>query len=364
MTAVPERGHAILSASSSKQWLNCPPSARLREMFPEEPSEAAGEGTLAHKFCELKLRRLFLEPGMGEKGFKSKLGKLKKEPHYNPEMERFTDEYADYVQQIAYGYPTAPYVAVEKRVDYGHVAPEGFGTADCILLQGTDLHVIDFKYGKGIVVEAEGNSQMALYALGALKAYGLIYPVERVSFHIVQPRARNFSRWETTAQELGSWAEPVVKPAARLAYAGGGEFHQGKWCDDCFCRIAGTCRARAEANAPVLQGQVDPATGKMREEALLANEEIGRLLPLLQMAEPWIKKVKKAAVAKLLAGEAIPGWKLVEGRSNRRLTDAREPKGAPTLAPEEDKRPLYAQEATPEEDFGGSHAYQEGEELC
>ena len=150
MTAALARNHAILSASSSKQWLNCPPSARLRDRFPEETSEAAAEGTLAHRFCELKLRRLFLEPGMAEKEFKSRLGKLKKEPHYSPEMERFTDEYADYVQQIAYGYPAAPYVAVEKRVDYGHVAPEGFGTADCIILQGKDLHIVDFKYGRGL----------------------------------------------------------------------------------------------------------------------------------------------------------------------------------------------------------------------
>lgn len=409
MTAALARNHAILSASSSKQWLNCPPSARLRERFPEETSEAAAEGTLAHRFCELKLRRLFLEPGMAEKEFKSRLGKLKKEPHYSPEMERFTDEYADYVQQIAYGYPAAPYVAVEKRVDYGHVAPEGFGTADCIILQGKDLHIVDFKYGKGVVVSAEGNSQLALYALGAIRAYRLIYPVERVCCHIVQPRVRNFSQWETSVENLEAWAEDVVKPSSQAAYAGAGEFFQGEWCDSCFCCIAGTCRARAAENAPVLQEQVDAATGTMKDGALLSNEEIGRLLPLLQMAEPWIKKVKKAAVAKLMSGEAIPGWKLVEGRSNRYLTDAKaayaalvkagykkamfyeqtplpltqaeklitkedyetilapfvgKPKGAPALAPETDSRPPYQAQMTPEEDFGGGNAYQEGGELC
>lgn len=409
MTAVSERGHALLSASSSAQWLNCPPSARLREQYPEGTSEAAEEGTLAHKFCELKLRRLFIEPGMAEKGYKERLRELKKEPRYSPEMERYTDEYADYVQRIAYGYPAAPYVAVEKRVDYGHVAPEGFGTADCIILCGADLHVVDFKYGKGIVVHAEENSQLSLYALGALQAYGLIYPIEQVHLHIVQPRVHNFSQWATTAQELGVWAEEVARPAARLAYAGEGGFHQGRWCDDCFCCAAGTCRARAEENAPVLQAQVDPATGKMREEALLTDEEIGRLLPLLVMAEPWIKKVKKAAVSKLLAGEAIPGWKLVEGRSNRQLTDTKaayaalvkagykkamfyeqvplpltqaeklitkgdyetilapfveKPKGAPTLAPEDDKRPAYQAGTAPEEDFGGGNTYKEGDVPC
>lgn len=408
ITAV-ERAHAVLSASSSKQWLNCPPSARLRERFPQEPSDAAREGTLAHQFCELKLRKLFLEPGMPDKTYKAEIGKLKKEESFSSEMERYTDEYADYVKGIAYGYPSAPYIAVEKRVDYSHVAPEGFGTADCILLYGTEMHVVDFKYGKGITVSAEGNSQMVLYALGALKAYGVIYPIDTVRFHIVQPRVRNFSKWETSVKELNAWADAVVKPAAQKAYEGSGEFCQGTWCDDCFCCVAGICRARAEENAPVLRSQVDSRTGQMRSEEVLTNEEIGELLPLLLKAEPWIRKVKKAALSKLLAGEAIPGWKLVEGRSNRELTDSKaayaalvkagykkamfyeqaplpltqaeklitkedydsilarfivKPKGAPALAPEDDKRPPYVKDATPEEDFGGDNVYKEGGAVC
>ena len=409
MITAAERTHAVLSASSSKQWLNCPPSARLRERFPQEPSDAAREGTLAHQFCELKLRKLFLEPGMPDKTYKAEIGKLKKEELYSSEMEHYTDEYAEYVKEIAYGYPSAPYITVEKKVDYSHVAPEGFGTADCILLHGDEMHVVDFKYGKGIAVSAEGNSQMALYALGALKAYGLIYPVDKVYLHIIQPRLRNFSRWRTSVKELNAWAEAVVKPAAQKAYEGGGQFHQGAWCDDCFCCVAGTCRARAEENVPVLKAQVDPGTGQMRSEELLTNEEIGGLLPLLQKAEPWIKKVKKAALSKLLAGETIPGWKLVEGRSNREFTDSKaayaalikagykkamfyeqvplpltqaeklitkedydsilakfiiKPKGTPALAPEGDKRPPYVKDTTPEEDFGGGNAYKEGGTIC
>ncbi len=362
---------------------------------------------MAHQFCELKLRKLFLEPGMPEKDYKAGLNKLRKGKHFSTEMERYTDEYRDYVQQIAYQYPSAPYITVEKRVDYSYIAPEGFGTADCIVMYGTELHVVDFKYGKGIVVEAEGNCQMALYALGALQAYGLIFPIDTVHFHIVQPRVKNFSQWTTSVRDLNAWAETVVRPAAQKAYEGGGEFQQGKWCDDCFCCAAGTCRARADANAPVLQAQVDPATGKMKEEALLTNEEIGKLLPLLMMAEPWIKKVKKAALAKLLAGEEVPGWKLVEGRSNRSLTDPKaaygalikagykkamfyeqvpvplteaeklitkeeynsilapfivKPKGAPALALEGDKRPDYVKDSTPEEDFGGANAYKKGDQ--
>lgn len=408
MTANAGRGHAVLSASSSKQWIHCTPSARLREQFPETASDAAEEGTLAHSFCELKLRKIFLEPGMPDKAYKAELNKLKKEKHYSAEMDRYTDEYTDYVQQIAYGCTTTPYVAVEKKVDYEHVAPEGFGTADCIILHGADLHVIDFKYGKGVVVDAEGNSQLALYALGALQAYALIYPVENVHLHIVQPRVKNFSRWTTTVTDLVAWGNGTVKRAAEKAYAGDGEFRQGKWCDDCFCCIAGTCKARAKENLPVIQANADPVTGRMRD-AVLSNEELGKMLPLLIAAEPWIKKVKKAAMDKLLAGESVPGWKLVEGRSNRELTDSKaayaalvkagykkamfyeqvplpltavekiitkedfetilapfieKPKGKPTLAPEEDKRPLYVANNTPEEDFGGENIYKEGETVC
>lgn len=405
MTGGAGRAHAILSASGSKQWIHCPPSARLQEQFPQETSGAAEEGTLAHKICELKLRKLFLEPGMAEKEYKADMGRLKKESCYNPEMERYTDEYTDYVQKLAYGYPAAPYIAVEKRVDYSHVAPEGFGTADCILLYGTELHIVDFKYGKGIVVRAEGNSQMGLYALGAIKSYALIYPIETVYFHIIQPRVHNFSQWSTSVDDLTMWAESIVKPAAQLAYKGEGEFCQGTWCDDCFCSAAGTCRARARENMEVLQSQADPVTGRMNEDAVLTNEEIGRLLPFLFLAEPWIKKVKRAAISRLLAGEGIPGWKLVEGRSNRILTNPKaaygalvkagykkamfyeqvplplteaeklitkeeydailapyieKPQGAPTLAPEDDKRPIYVK-STPEADFGGENTYKEGE---
>ena len=150
MTAALARNHAILSASSSKQWLNCPPSARLRERFPEETSEAAAEGTLAHRFCELKLRRLFLEPGMAEKEFKSRLGKLKKEPHYSPEMERFTDEYADYVQQIAYGYPAAPYVAVENGWITGTWPRRGSGQRTALSSRGRICISWTLNTGRGL----------------------------------------------------------------------------------------------------------------------------------------------------------------------------------------------------------------------
>lgn len=397
-----EKAHALLSASGAKKWINCPPSARLEGQFEEQSSTYADEGSLAHEICELKLRKTFLEP-MGDKTYKSALNKFKKHELYNPEMERYTEEYLDYVKAIAMGYDTAPTVAVEKKVDYSHVAPEGFGTADCIILHGNELHVIDFKYGKGVPVNASGNPQMALYAIGAIAAYGIFYPIEKVFFHIVQPRINNFSKWETTVAELQKWCEVIVKPAAELAFKGEGKFKPGEWCDSCFCNAAGCCRARANEHMSLMEYQ-NPETGNLPEAPLLTNEEVGAILAKAQYLAKWVEKIKAYALSELLKGNPVPGWKAVEGRSNRvikdmdaaykelikagykkavlynqvpvTLTEAEKliskddynsilekyierPKGKPTLAPESDKREAIQLKTTAEDAFGGNNTYKE-----
>ena len=409
-----ERTHALLSASSAKRWLNCPPSARLCESFPDPESQAAREGTLAHDIVELKLRRLFTEPGMPETVYKRQLNKLKKHELYAPEMERYTDEYVEYIQGIAYGYTSVPTVALEKKVDYGHIAPEGYGYADCIILCGSDLHVVDFKYGKGILVSAkeqkegrelpEGNAQLALYALGAIRAYRMFYPIERVRLHIVQPRLKNFSSWDTTVAELESWGKWVAKIAA-LAYKGEGNFKQGPWCDDNFCPAAGCCRHRAKENL-ALEDLGNAETGDLPLPPLLSNEEVGAIISRAQYLAKWVKKLERHAVSAIVSGEEIPGWKLVEGRSNRAFADAADamkklqaagykkallynqvplsvteaevlvskedfasilvpcitkPKGKPALAPDTDPRPAYQLKPDAEEAFGGENSYKEGQ---
>ncbi|MFZ2537886.1 MAG: DUF2800 domain-containing protein [Oscillospiraceae bacterium] len=187
-----EREHALLSASSSHRWLACTPSVRLEEQFEEKPSEFAEEGTLAHSICELKLRKKFLEP-MGPSTFTRRMNKLKAQELYQEEMQGYTDKYIDYISEIVYGLPSPPTVAIEKKVDYSEYAPEGFGTSDCSIVYGNTLHIIDFKYGKGIPVSAEDNPQMKLYALGALKDYAMIYGIETVHITIVQPRLDSIS---------------------------------------------------------------------------------------------------------------------------------------------------------------------------
>lgn len=392
-----ERDHALLAASSAKKWLNCPPSARLEDLFPDKSSEAAAEGTLAHAMGELKLRKLFIEVAMTDRTYKSRLNKLKKDPLYQEEMDRFTDQYVEYVSKIAYSYPSTPYIAIEKKIDYSSIAPEGFGTADCVILSSNECHVIDLKYGKGVPVHAEDNPQLSLYAIGVITAYQMFYPIEKVTLHIVQPRLDNFSSWETTAAYLKSWAEEIVKPAALLAFEGRGEFKQGDWCDGCFCRAAATCKHRAEANL-----QLKEYEGK--EPPLLSNEDVGFILEKAQFLAKWVKKLESYALDQLVKGDEIPGWKIVEGRSNRAFSDVDKalkalqtagydrallyeskplpltevektigkedfknilspyiikPKGAPTLALQGDKRPEMILNTTATEDFGGNNAYKE-----
>ena len=397
-----EREHALLSASSAHKWLNCTPSARLEDKLPDTAGVAAAEGTLAHSLCELKLTKIFTDQNMTTRTYNSRLKKLKEDSLYQPEMDRFTDEYVEYVKEIAFSMPAAPTMMVEKRLDYSAYAPEGFGTGDCVMLQGTELHIVDFKYGKGVPVKAEGNPQLALYALGALAEYGFIYPVEKIVLHIVQPRISNIDRWETTAEEIMAWGG-WVKERAELAYKGEGEFHEGTWCDSCFCKIAGTCRHRAEKHLQLMETAMGN-DNLVTDHSTLSDEEIGAILKKAQFLASWVKKLESYAQNRLLVGGQIPGWKLVEGRSNRTFTDTEaafraiveagydrallyeekpialteaeklvdkkvwdtvaasyvvKPQGKPTLVPADDKRPEYKPKTDAQSAFGGDNKYKE-----
>lgn len=186
--------HAVLSASGAHKWLNCPPSARLEAAMPDAGSEYAAEGRLAHAIAELKLRKAFMK--MKPAQYKAAMTALRRDAFYQEEMQEYTDMYRDFVQGLARSMKHAPYVAVEKRLDYSVWVPGGFGTGDCILLCGETLHVVDFKYGRGVPVSACDNPQMMLYALGAYEAYKLLYPICFVRLSVVQPRLNSQSDWE------------------------------------------------------------------------------------------------------------------------------------------------------------------------
>lgn len=391
-----ERAHALLSASGAMKWINCPPSARLEEKFPEQTSEYAEEGTLAHNICELKLRKLFTETGMSDATYKRRLNKLKKHEKYQKEMDGHTDAYVEYISGIAYSCQPAPSIAIEKRLEYGAYAREGFGKADCIIIAGTHLHVVDFKYGKGIPVYADHNPQMLMYALGAVSTYGFIYPIQQISVHICQPRVKEeASCFTISLEELVEWGETIVKPAAQLAWDGAGEFKQGDWCDKCFCKAGGCCEHRAEENLQILD-RADMPVGA------LSVSEIGEILTKGKFLVAWYKKVEKYAMDSLMKGYEIPGWKVVEGRSIREITDVdaafdalvqagyeedllysskpitltevealidkehkailepyiNKPQGKPTLAEVSDSRKTFV-DTSAEQAFGGENMYKE-----
>lgn len=309
-----KRDHALLSASSAHRWLACTPSAKLEEQFPDTTSEAAREGTLAHELAELKLRSYFYTTDFGKRKLNAAIKKLQKEELWQEEMMGYTDLYLDYIKTVALADRTRGTAEIEKRVDFGQWVPGGFGTADCLLLKGKQLHVIDFKYGKGVPVSAENNPQMMLYALGARDLYSLLYHFEEFHLHIIQPRIDNVSEWVCTEEELLAFGA-YAKERAALAIEGAGEFCPGE--RQCrFCRAKATCRARSEENVRLA---FSPDKGKL--PPLISSEDAGRYLSLGEDVKKWLEDLKEWALGECLAGREVPGWKAVEGRGSRDWTD-------------------------------------------
>lgn len=306
------RAHALLSASSAHRWLVCTPSARLEEQFPDTTSDAAKEGTLAHELAELKLRSYFYTVDFGKRKLNNAIKKLKTRELWNDEMLNYTDDYLDYVKNIALAFDDLPYAALERRVDFKEWVPDGFGTADCILISSNILHVIDFKYGKGVPVSAEQNPQMMLYALGAYGTYRMLYPIKEIRMSIVQPRLTNGnSDFSIPLEKLLEFGD-FVKRQAAIATEGRGEFNPGE--SQCrFCRARQQCRARSDYNVrQAFGGELPP---------LITNEEVGERLQRLVDVVKYQKDLQEYALKECLAGKEVKGWKAVEGRGSRDWTD-------------------------------------------
>lgn len=351
--------HAVLSASSSKQWLHCPPSARLQESFPNDSSVYAEEGTWAHELGEYKIKKYLHE--------------RKKRPQsefLTEEIDQATDVYADFVITIIEEMKwngSEPLCLVEERLDFSHIVPDGFGTGDMVII-GKDedgrglLHICDYKNGKGVFVDADHNSQMMLYAIGALNAYGYIYGIETVRMSIIQPRLENISTFEMTADDLRAWGESI-RPIAKMAFEGKGEQHPGDWCR--FCRAKPVCKACMEEALSLareefldleegaLSEQVeetdataayspDGSAPVFRSPGLVSFQELVKVLPMLNRISSWIE-----SVFAFVSGEAInhgvpvEGYKVVEGRSRRVFTDT---KAVADMAVQNGYTDIYKQE--------------------
>ena len=303
---MPPKGHAILSASSSDRWLHCPPSARLCESYDDKGSNYAAEGTDAHALCEFKLRQaLGMEATDPTENLK----------WFNEEMSDCATGYAAYVlEQVEAAKQTCtdPVVLIEQRVDFSRWVESGFGTADCIIIADGTLQIIDYKHGLGVLVSAEENPQMQCYALGALDLFDGIYDINSVRMTIYQPRRDNVSTYEISKDELYRWADEVLKPTADLAFAGDGNFLCGEWCG--FCKAKHECRARADAN-------MELARYDFKLPPLLTDEEVEEILVRADDLVTWAADIKEYALQQAISGKKWNGWKLVEGRSNRRYTN-------------------------------------------
>ena len=375
------RAHARLNASSSHRWMMCPPSVKLSEQFEDKPSPYAEEGTFLHELCELKLHRYLGD--MTADLIEQQYAEHRDNDFYSDEAESVTDEYVAFcietIEAVRLSCPD-PLIMVEHRLDYSEYVPEGYGTGDLVIVADGVIEVIDFKGGRGVRVEAQRNSQLMLYGLGALLEFDTLYDIRSVRMTIVQPRLSNASTYEMTADDLIRWADSEVRPKAQLAYEGRCEFCAGEWCR--FCKARYTCRKRSEYHMRL-------AERDFRQPDLLSDEEIADILPVAESLNSWVQDLLSYATQEAVGGKSWPGYKLVAGRSVRRYTSEAEvikaateagytdiykttllgvgdlekrmgrkrfsevlgryiikPAGAPTLVPESDPRKPYSDAAS------------------
>ena len=380
--------HATVGPSKASQWLTCTPSIRMEEGIPERESPYAAEGTLAHRLGELLLRERW-----EGKDITAELAEVQADPLYSGDMGEHLEGYADFIEERmaeAKSHCPDPRIYIEQQVDVSEYIPEGFGTTDCAIIADGLMDVIDLKYGTGVPVSAENNAQMKIYGLGCYLAFSLFYDIQTIRLTIYQPRLDSVSVWSISVEDLLTWAENELKPKAALAWAGEGECNPGeKQCR--WCRAAPICTALKEY-------QMELAKYDFAEPRTMSPEEVAEVMDRLPSLLAWAEQVKAYALdAALNGGTTFPGYKIVEGRSNRKYADEdaiaaalrklgfkvadiykpkellgitameklvgkkrfgevagqyiTKPAGDPTLVPESDKRPPMNTAAQAAEDF-------------
>lgn len=381
--------HALLSPSAASRWLNCTRSARLEEQYPDRAGEAAKEGTLAHALSELLLSEKLGR--IKKAAFKKQFAAIQKDELYNEAMLDHADAYAVFVMERyseAQAHTSDALIFLEQKLNLTDYVPEGFGTGDAVIIANHTMDIIDLKYGKGVLVSADQNKQMMLYGLGALREFDFIYDIQHVRMTIHQPRIDNYSSFELPVPDLRKWASDELVPLAKLAFAGEGEFNPGAHCQ--FCKARAVCKANADMNLEI-------AKYEFEEAILLDDTDIADILNRAATFKSWLTSVEEHALNEAVNNEKKwPGYKLVEGRSNRKYMDEKlvadkllqagfaedliytkkvlgitamekeigkkvfntelndliiKPPGKPTLVPESDKRPEYNSTESAKADF-------------
>ena len=303
--------HALLSPSAAHRWLNCTPSVRLEEGIEDKGSDFAAEGTLAHAICEQKLLTLLGRPhDEADKEIEELSPK-----YHSGEMDEYTDTYKAIVMEkynaAKVNTPDAQ-LLVEVRLDFRSFLQDSFGTADAVIIADDLMEIIDFKYGKGVKVSAFQNPQMRIYALGALDEFLLEYNIKRVRMTIVQPRIDNISEDEMPVSSLIKWRDEVLRPASELAFRGDGEQKPGEWCR--FCKVKASCKALATLATKTCNED-------FKNPRLISDEDIPKLLPLIPVLKSWMDDFTVFSLERAMAGAHLEGYKVVEGRSIRQVTD-------------------------------------------
>lgn len=383
------RKHAILSASGASRWMNCTPSARIEERIKESRSIHADEGTLAHEFANFELEKYF--DRITEKEYNREIKKLRKNPLYYDGMEDEVAKYTEYVIEVFnvanQNTPGGATIQIEEKLDFSHIVEQGFGTGDSIVIADGIMEITDLKFGIGVKVFAEENPQLKLYGLGALRIFDLAYDIHTVRLTIFQPRLDHVDSWDIPIEDLQKWAEEEVKPKSQLAYEGEGELKVGDWCK--FCKAKAMCRAMADHNLAL-------AKHEFRDPHRLSEEEFLEIYSQIDLLVDWASSIGKFMLSEAIDGKEWSGFKVVEGRSNRKWSDEDQvieilkglgysdsqiskstlkgiadieklvgkndfapklsdkvikPQGAPTLVPESDKRPAMGIEQA-KRDFG------------
>jgi len=309
------RKHAKLSASGAHRWMKCTASPTLEQKYPDQSSDFALEGTVAHELADIILSHDFgLIP---ENQYTRKLKRWKGHRLYGgAEMDRYVAKYVDYVHE-KYGEAAAKsdatFVEIEERLDFSHIVPKGFGTGDGLIVSEETIYVIDLKYGRGVKVDAKDNPQLMLYGVGALKAVELYCEPQEVVLCVFQPRLNHTSEHTISVEELSQWAEQTVKPIAKRAYHNEDtEFSPGPHCR--FCKAKHDCRALAEYNLNLAKHDFAPPE-------TLSEQELLEIRDQLDTFETWVKAVRSHFMQAALSGHKWPGLKLVEGRSRRMWVD-------------------------------------------
>lgn len=331
------RAHALLAASKSDRWINCTPSARLEDDIPDDPQTAyAAEGELAHELGQIMLEHDVLGT-MTDADYDNNFERIINHPSFNEEMLDEVPKYVDFCEEeftrLKVETPDAT-MLVEEEVDFHRFVPEGFGTDDCIIIANGTMYVIDLKYGKGVLVSADNNSQLKLYGIGALEKFGLMYDVHKVVLVIAQPRRDNFSTYEISIPDLYDWAENVLVERAQIAWKGEGEQVPGDWCK--FCKVKAQCRALA--NERLKATKYD-----FTEPYLLADEEIAEMLGTSKLIKEWLSGLESYALKAALTGKTWPGYKLVAGQSRRKWVDEDKVIGRLLAEPDLSEEDIYKQ---------------------